>query len=71
MEFCGCSVGLGVHWRLQRCKGDLWVQCGLQRVQVGSLWGTKGCRGCSRKHVGGQKSAGGMIESQGQDRQEM
>ena len=37
VELCRCSLGWGVHWGLQRCRGDLWVQCGVQE-------GVAGCR---------------------------
>lgn len=43
----------------------------VQGVQVGSVWDTEACRGCSRKCVGRQEGAEPMVESWGQDRQEM
>lgn len=49
VELCGYNVGLGVHWALQKCREDLWVQCGVQR----------GAESISREHMG-HKGVQGM-----------
>lgn len=44
VELCGYHVGLGVHWGLQKCRGDLWVQRGAESVSRERM-GHKGVQG--------------------------
>ena len=65
---------MGAVWgavRSMQCAGSASRECMGHRGVQGVWEEHERCRGRSRNHVGRQKGAGGMIESWGQDRQEM